>query len=383
MSKKSAVIITMHKVKNYGSALQAWALQETIRKMGLDVKMIDYLYPNQYYFSHVPQTPVVRQSFIKKLRFSKLCSYIKENYLYEHKLQTKLFQKFWEKHFLLTRSYSSHEELQSNPPLADYYITGSDQVWNPKTMFGDPVFFLDFGSKEIPRISYAASFGTNVISEEYQKSYRKFLSQYSHLGIREKSGVDLVKSLIGTSCSLVCDPTLLLTKEDYKILADETTIHINRPYLLAYILDYAYNPYPAIDSIIKQVSEKLGLHVVYLLCGNNNGFKIGSTTISAAGPNEFVSLFKNANYVVTSSFHGTVFSLIHEKQFYSVLPSKKADSRIASLLSAVGLLDRGIKADDTFIFSNSSFMNIDYTKVSPALIELRKSSLDYLKKSLM
>ena len=158
MSKKSALIITMHKVKNFGSALQAWALQESILKMGLDVKMIDYLYPNQYYFSHVPEAPVVRRSILKKIRLSKLLGYIKKNYLYKHKQQTALFQRFWEKHFLLTKPYTSPDELQAHPPKVDFYITGSDQVWNPNTMYGDPSFFLDFGSKETPRIAYAASF---------------------------------------------------------------------------------------------------------------------------------------------------------------------------------------------------------------------------------
>lgn len=383
MSKKSALIITMHKVKNFGSALQAWALQESILKMGLDVKMIDYLYPNQYYFSHVPEAPVVHRSVLKKIRLSKLLGYIKKNYLYKHKQQTALFQRFWEKHFLLTKPYTSPDELQANPPKADFYITGSDQVWNPNTMYGDPSFFLDFGSKETPRIAYAASFGTNVIPEEYKDIYTKYLGTYNHLGIREKTGVELVKSLTGKSSSLVCDPTILLTKEDYKVLADDSTIHINRPYLLAYILDYAYNPRPAIDSIIEEVSKKLGLHIVYLLCGNTNGYKLGSTTFSGAGPNEFVSLFRNASFVVTSSFHGTVFSLIHEKPFYAVLPAEKADSRIASLLSAVGLLDRGIKANEKVFLANKEEMSIDYDKATPALNELRNCSLHYLESSLI
>lgn len=382
MSKKSAVIITMHKVKNYGSALQAWALQETIQKMGLDVKIVDYLYPNQYYFSHVPQTPVVRHSVLKKISLSKLSCYFKKKYLYKHKRQTALFQKFWQKNFLLTQPYSSPEELQSNPPKADFYITGSDQVWNPNTMYGDPVFFLDFGDKETKRIAYAASFGSNVIPPKYKNLYTRYLNAYNHIGIRERNGVDIVASLTGKSGSLVCDPTLLQTKEDYKVLADDSIVKVNRPYLLAYILDYAYNPRPAIDIVIEKVSEKLGLHVVYLLCGNTNGYKLGSTTFSGVGPNEFVSLFRNASFVVTSSFHGTVFSLIHEKPFYAVLPADKTDSRIASLLLTVGLLDRGIRANEEVVIGNSEDMSIDYSKINPALNELRNSSLCYLKNSL-
>lgn len=382
MSKKSALIITMHKVKNFGSALQAWALQETVRKIGLDVKMIDYLYPNQYYYSHAPKVSIVSESFFKKLTIKRISKSIKQRLFYKHVKQMLLFQQFWKKHFLLTKSYSSSEELQACPPQADYYITGSDQVWNPNTMFGDPSFFLDFGSIDTRRISYAASFGTNVIPDAYKKQYSDYLSRYAALGIRENTGIKIVDSLIGKQSTLVCDPTLLLTKDDYKVLANESTIHINRPYLLAYILDYAYNPRPVIDSIIKQVSKKLGLHVVYLLCGNLNGYKFGSTTVSAAGPNEFIELFRNASFVVTSSFHGTVFSLIHEKPFYAVLPTEKSDSRIASLLAQVGLSHRGIKANEEFIAIVEE-LSLDYSNVNKQMFKIREESLNYLKSNLL
>ncbi len=382
MGKKSALIITMHKVYNYGSALQAWALQETIRKIGFDCTLIDYLYPNQYYFSHASKVVISQIPFYKRLRISKLVNYVKRRYLYRHEEQKLLFQTFWNKHFLLTEEYKAPEELLNNPPKADCYITGSDQVWNPNTMYGDPSFFLNFGNTNVSRIAYAASFGTNEIPSEYQYRYREFLLKYNHIGVREKSGQSLVFALSDKESSLVCDPTLLLTQEDYEALAKESTIKIDKPYLLAYILDYAYNPRPAIDSIIQQVAKKLGLHVVYLLCGNQNGFKWGTTTVSAAGPNEFVSLFRNASFVVTSSFHGTVFSLLHEKSFYAVLPAENKDSRISSLLTDLGLSERGIRANQSFSLSKESNLAVDYQVVNSRISRLRNRSLEFLFESM-
>lgn len=380
-NKKQVAIITMHRIKNFGSALQAWALQESINKIGHEAIIIDYLYPNAYYFSKVQKKQSNKTSIIKKVRLRKLLNFIKFKFLYKHKKQNELFLNFWNKHFIVTSKYSSPEELKKYPPIADVYMTGSDQVWNPNTMYGDPAFFLDFGNESICRISFAASFGTNTITEEYKNLYSKYLSKYQYLSIRENTGVNIVKSLIGKECPLVCDPTLLLTQQDYQTLAKDSEIKIKRPYLLAYILDYAYNPRPAIDELISQVSKLLGLHIVYLVCGNINGYKIGSTTISAAGPNEFIRLFSDAKFVITSSFHGTVFSLIHQKPFFSVLPSTKKDNRIASLLAEVGLQNRGVHSNQIISLSKED-LQFEYKSVNDKLSKLRENSMSFLHNSL-
>lgn len=381
MANKKVLIITMHRIKNFGSALQAWALQESVKKMGYDACMIDYKYPNGYYFSHATKNPSIQKPLWKKITLKKIFNVIKRKFLYQTKKQNELFSQFWSKYFILTKTYDSPEELQTTPPEADIYMTGSDQVWNPNTMYGDPAFFLDFGNPTTPRISYAASFGTNQIPEEYKDRYARYIAQYRHLSIRENTGVEIVKSLTGRDSSLVCDPTLLLTKEDYAVLAADSTVKIDKPYLLAYILDYAYNPRPAIDHIIEQVSKRMGLHVVYLLCGNTNGYRWGSTTISAAGPNEFARLFHDASFVVTSSFHGTAFSLINEKPFYAVTPAAKSDSRISSLLHEVGLDNRGVPAHKLLDFKSMN-LEVDYTSVRPNMLNLRTNSLNYLQQSL-
>ena len=370
----------MHKVINFGSALQAWALQTAVQKMGFDALLIDYKYPNDYYYKHAVQISQVKHSVWKKIRVKKLIHYIKLK-LYKRQTQIQRFQEFWNHNFRMTCSYESLDNLKSKSPNADIYMTGSDQIWNPNTMYGDPAFFLNFGDKQIPRISYAASFGTNEINSIYSPRYADYLSKYTTLGVREKSGRSIIKHLLNRDATLVCDPTFLLTAEDYKHLYFQSRVHINKPYLLAYILDYAYNPYPAIDNVISEVSKMLGLHVVYLLCGNVNGYKLGSTTVSDAGPNEFVRLFSDAKFVVTSSFHGTAFSLIHRKSFYSILPAEDKDSRIASFLKELQLDSRGIKANQTVHLSSDELL-IDYGIVESSIVDYRSKSLEFLRNSL-
>lgn len=381
MENKRVLIITMHKVKNFGSALQAWALQESVRKLGYDVQLIDYKYPNDYFFKHNVKETTKKVPLLKKITIKRVLGRLKLMFLYQQKKQGELFSRFWSKYFSMTRAYNSPEEIQNDAPSADIYMTGSDQVWNPNTMYGDPAFFLNFGDPSIPRISYAASFGTNHIPVEYRKEYAESIFNYKYLSIRENKGIEIVKSLTGKDSTLVCDPTLLLSGKDYEVLATDSTIRIDKPYLLAYILDYAYNPRPAIDHIIQQVSKKLGLYVVYLVCGNTNGYKWGSTTISAAGPNEFARLFRDASFVVTSSFHGTVFSLINEKPFYAVTSASKSDSRISSLLNEVGLNARGIPACQ-ILDPETLDLKVDYSVVLPNIERLRLNSLNFLQKSL-
>lgn len=378
MNKKKVAIITMHKIINFGSALQAWALQESIKKMGFEVNLIDYTFPNNFHLSRMSKKPL-----LQRITFKNLSSTLKQLFLTKkyRPIQEQRFSLFWKHRFNLTNKYNSLDKLNENPPMVDYLLTGSDQVWNPNTMYADPAFLLGFGSPNVTRISYAASFSTNIIPEEYSTIYQEYLSRYQVIGVREQTAINLIKKLTNKEGTVVCDPTMLLTQNEYNDLADESKISIDKPYLLAYILDYAYNPRPAINSLIKQISKQLGLHIVYLVCGSTNGYKLGSTTIADAGPNEFVRLFKDAKFVITSSFHGTVFSIIYEKPFYSVLPATGADSRISSLLEKLNLQERGIKANQKFKITTD--INLNYSKKKAYIERMRNESLKFLKDNLI
>ncbi len=382
MRNKKVAIITMHKVVNFGSALQAWALQECIKKMGYEVQIIDYKYPNEYYFTHVKSNKKSGLlSRLKKITFKNIKDYLFLR-LTDSNEQYRKFQDYCEARFQLTKEYTSLEELRRTPPQCDIYMTGSDQVWNPNTMFGDPSYFLDFGDSKILRVSYASSFSVNCITEEYQNMYSRLLSHYDSLSVREKSGQIIINNLINKKAYCVCDPTLLLSREHYLPLAENSTIKIRKPYLLAYILDYAFNPYPTIEKVISQVSKSLGLHVVYLLCGNVNGYKRGATTIANAGPNEFVRLFADAEFVVTSSFHGTAFSIINRKSFYAVVPSENKESRILSLLKEVKLENRAVFSNRHFVLSKDE-LHVNYSIIEQSLMNYVQKSLNYLENNLL
>lgn len=364
-------ILTMHKIYNYGSSLQAYALQKSIIGMGYECNIIDYKYPNSYHSTK--KRKLTLKKILKGITFR-----IKMNLLYKRKEQKKLFHHFWEEYYHLTKTYNSRTEIFENPPEFDLYVTGSDQVWNPRHMKGDSVFFCDFIKNGKHRISYAASFSSANLDVAYREMYTNFLSKYFAIGVREESGVNIVKQLIGADAKCVCDPTLLLTAADYIPLANHSSIHIERPYILAYILSYNYNPYPLIQQVINKVSKETKMSVVYLLCNNLDGFKGGdSLTISAAGPNEFIYLFKNASYVITSSFHGTAFSLIFEKDFYAITSGSASDDRIVSLLNKVKLKSRSFEMKSEL--REFDLEKIDYSKITPELNKYRDGSLQYLK----
>lgn len=365
-------ILTMHKIYNYGSALQAYALQNVIIEMGYKCKIIDYQYPNSYHSFR--NRKLTLKKIVKGIIYK-----IKMKMFYKRSEQKRLYHQFWEDFFHLTKKYNSRNEIFAEPPNFDLYITGSDQVWNPKHMKGDSVFFCDFINNGKHRISYASSFSSANLDEVFIEPYTNLLRKYFAISVREESGVKIVKQLTGADAKSVCDPTLLLTEADYAPLASHSSIYIERPYLLAYILGYNYNPYPLIQQVINKISKEKKISVVYLLCNNLNGFRgTHSRTISAAGPNEFLYLFKNASFVITSSFHGTAFSLIFEKDFYAITKGDGSDDRIISLLDRVKLKSRSLSMKSELGYLETE--KIDYKKITPELMKYREDSLSFLKK---
>ena len=365
-------IITMHKVLNAGSALQAWALCHKINQLGYSCEIIDYLYPNQY---HLSQRQLLEIDYYS---IQYWVNRIKYFILYRTKSQKQRFVKFWQSAWKSSVPYNSPESLLQNPPQYDVYMVGSDQVWNPKCMYGDPSFFCAFANDK-PRISYASSFAQANIPEELYQTYKVLLSEFTSISVREEGGRELVRLLTGKDAQVVCDPTILLTKEDYVPLIAKSEIRIKKPYLLAYILSYAYNPYPTILEIIKKISKERKLPVIYMMANSVDDYHFGCS-ITNAGPNEFLSLIANAECIVTSSFHGVAFALNFEKEFYTVLTKDaNQNNRIYSLLKTVGALDRIIFNDSDFIESTS---HLDYKKITENLNDFREKSAEYLKKTL-
>lgn len=370
---KRVGIITMHRVLNVGSILQAYALCEKIEQLGAHAEIIDYKYPNAFHKGEREHQNIWNS-------ISMLPKRLKYFVLYRSAAQKKRFQLFYKSKMRLSRHYPDRNELYQSPPHYDLYLTGSDQVWNPICMKGDGAFFFDF-AKDAIKASYASSFSTTEIPSDIKEIYAEYLKTYSYVGVREMSAVNLVKDIVNKDARLVCDPTLLLTKSDYINLAKGSEIKPKRyPYILVYALSYAYNPYPQIENVVNVIKKKLGYKVVYLYANTVEHYHIGQS-ITSAGPSEYLDLFLNAKFVVTSSFHGTAFAINFEIPFISVIPgSAKKDSRIMSLLKTLGLSSQAITTNQ--VMPKELPIKIDYDRVRLKLKQYRDDSESFLKQVL-
>ncbi len=355
----------MHRIINFGSALQAYATIKTISSLGYDAELIDYIFPNQK----------VRQSFL--IRIKKIVARIMILLFYGDK--RKRFEKFYSRYYKCSQQYKSPSELNSANFTYDILLTGSDQVWNPIHTGDDFSFLLSFANDEIPRISYASSFSTSILPDRYKTIYADFLRKYKFISVRELSGVNIVYDLIGKTSYCSCDPTLLLSKAEWSNLANEGKRLVKGRYILLYILTYAYNPYPEILNSINYVKDKLNLPIVSLNGSLFTNRIYDAKIIKNAGPLEFLRLVRDASFVITTSFHGTAFSLNFEKPFFSIINNSEKDTRMTDLLKSVGAEDRALMYNSgTF---NTS-LEMDYSNITPRLVEIRNNSFEYLKEAL-
>lgn len=319
-------IVTMHRVMNYGSILQAYALQRKLVCLGIDNEIIDYLFPPRckLTFSRVRQSVV--QGLIDSL------------FGFPLKRRRTRFRHFFRENLSVTPVAYDKDGLAGHPPRFDAYLSGSDQVWNPKFIKDDASFLLSFVPEGTPCAAYASSFAIDEIPRRYRGVYSRELGKFRRISVREESGIDIVKNLTGRDASLVCDPTLLLTQEEWEGICRKSKLRIREKYILVYILSYMYNPYPRIYNIVEKVQRRFGdMKVVYLVGQKSDLFRRNSRLVKDAGPCEYVWLFRNAEFVITTSFHGTAFSAIFGKPLYAVVESMDSpDGRMPTLLKRIG-----------------------------------------------
>lgn len=377
INKKTVGIITMHKVVNYGSALQAYALQKVITDMGYNCEIIDYIFPNSYHLSEqqLQALKITWKSYVKK------CLPVKAAWRNVQSKQDKL-KKFWGKYFKLGgRIYSTPGELQNAPPVYDIYVTGSDQVWNPRFMKGDPSFFLSFAPDGVQKVAFSSSFACADIPDSHVPVYNKLLSEYAHISVREKNGARLIKDLLGRDVPVTLDPTLLLTPVEWKTLCPAPKKKSPRQkYILAYVLNYAFNVIPYIYDLIKHVRKELDYEVVFLGVVPKELKHVAKSAIGV-GPLEFLELFENASFVVTSSFHGTSFAVNYNIPFYTVVDHNgDKDDRQLSLMRTLGIESRAVVVGTGF--SDLKLEEWNAEEIQHDLAILRDASLLYLGEAL-
>lgn len=379
---KTVGIITTHRLPNYGSVLQAYSLQQVIRNLGYKVKIIDYRYPNEFHKQRGGTSWRMKKKDILVMRTKMTLRPILEILGLRAKTKMDLLNKFISKEMNCTRLFKSYTDLHKNPPIFDIYVTGSDQIWNPYTMLGDMSYMFDFAPDGSKIISYASSFSCDKIPFEYQADYKKYLMRYSSISVREANGVRIVKDLTGRNdAKLVIDPTLLLDKKSWNVLANKARkLDLPSKYILCYKLAYTYNPDKKMNEILYFLQEKYKLPIVTFtpLPGWKGGEMIFlSERKYSVGIYEFLNLFRNAEIIASSSFHGTAFALNFGRPFLALTKSnKQPDDRIATLLNLIDLESQLVTTETNLNGNTNPFYNI--TKEQNVLNQLRNKSMMFL-----
>lgn len=344
-------LLTFHRAHNYGAILQAYALQEFLITKNYDVEFIDYY--NKSLLN------VYNWFSLKRLKSKSINSFINE--IKKIPKRKKRYDAF--KNFIKSNLSLSNKRYDLNS--YNLIIIGSDQVWNKQLTNGfDNMYWGNFPhTSDCKIISYAASMQDNINEEDFQ-TIKKLLNNFSGISVREKSIKAQLTKLTSKDISTVLDPTLILDKKIWDEFSGERLI--KEKYILVYQVRYNSQ----IVTIAENISKLLNLKIFYLSarvdCINSKG-------IDAIGPREYINLFKFADYVICTSFHGTVFSVIFNIPFCSVLLNDGKDARVLDLLKDLDLENRG-----TDVFHNGLFDEINWKTVNEKLSELRNQSIKYL-----
>jgi len=352
--------------------MQAWALQKYLESLGHEVFLIDYR-P-----SHLTTGGCFR--FPKDAwsrRANLVIAYLKVMALKQKILgdggKRQRFEKFHQECLNIAPPlYRTNKALQKHPPEADAYICGSDQIWNASEQFGiDSSYFLDFAPKDVKRISYAASFGRPYVHPRFEVETATLISQMDAISVREESAVDLVQSMCECDATWVPDPTLMVEGgyPEAVLPTDQAG---------DYIFSYTLRSRELVSSIEQHLATSTGLEV------------ISPATLAAAGhgepgPLEWLGYIKSAKYVITNSYHGTLFSIIFKKPFVFVgLSGAKAgfNERANSLLHGLGLQDRMMDSYDEDRLQAIIQESVDWGRVHQQIEAWRLAATGFLETSI-
>ena len=384
MSNKIGLAIVTYTI-NYGTFLQAFATQFAVRGLGYETEIINI-------DSVISDVSAARKRYFLSQIFnlSELKSYRHAiSAIIEKKINKKYrdyilrreaeFAKFSKENFDIGPVCDSWHGLSKHCEDFSSVIVGSDQLWRPANIAGN-FYTLNFVPDGINKISYATSFGLKEIRENQRETAKAFLERIQHLSCREESGTQIVKALTTRDAEVVCDPTLLLTQNDWYKLIPRNPI-INGDYILVYLLSNNKEQREYVKKLAKKTSCKIVgvLHGAGYIRGDESFVDEAPANI---GPFDFLNLIKHARYVCTDSFHGCVFSTIFEKNFYAFKRFSDKDkmstnTRVTGLLKRFDLSERLIED-----YSSISLSDVDYKTVNKRVQEFRNMSLTFLTNAL-
>ena len=346
-------VITFHIALNYGAVLQAYALQTFLNAQGYESSLIDYF----------PETFKTERKIIDSKSLNGFIKSLAKYPKYRQKINS--FDRFLSK-CNLSKKYSNSLDLAKLNENFDAFISGSDQVWNQKWNFQDPTYYLTF-AKPNKKCSYAASFGSSIDDTLFETEIKNHLSSFNRISVRENAAaVYLQSKLKNKDIETNVDPTLLLAKEEWNKLVSKKK---EKPFILLYTLE----DNEKLIALAKKEAKKRNLRIVQI----RDVFKKEDPEISYAScisPQHFVSLFAKADFIITNSFHGLVFSIIFEKEFLVAKQTYKnaPNERLTSLLKELRLENREL---ENFIDAP-----IDYKLVKEQILKEKEKSISYFKK---
>lgn len=366
---KKIEIVTFSRAHNYGAMLQAYALEETLIKRKYDTTLLNYrdkFIEKEYRIFKINRTNII--TIIKSI--------VKDIIFFNKNVKRYMACKKFEDNNLLFGNieYKDAESLK-NYKNADILIAGSDQIWNMKITNGlSDVYTLNFGDKNIKKISYAASIGDIDLMKENTNCYKLKIKNIDNISVREEDAKIELDKIMEKKINVVVDPTLLLNVNDWNHAIKNIQV-INQNYIVAYVIQ----PDEEYVKIVNYLSEKTGLKIVHFGV-KNPGYKNILKCAYTEGPLEFINYIKNAKYVVATSFHATIFSILFNKKFF-IIPHKKTGSRVTNLLKKLNISGRTFESFDEFKNIDYDF-ETDWEKVNKKLQEEREESISWLKNAI-
>lgn len=381
---KKLGICACYQHKNYGSQLQSYATTVELARRNIDFEVIRYkkkITPLLLVKS-LPRllNPVFINDRIIETSQKKMMLKLHPQLAQDNAVRNAAFDKFSQSRFKkLSPVYYGYEQLKEQSKKYTAVMVGSDQLWSPSGITSN-FYNLMFADDNTVKISYATSFGVSQINPRYHKIYNTFLNRLNFISVRENSGKKIVEELSSNKAEVVCDPVILLDAEQWLKEIPNKRLY-DEPYIFAYFLGKSAEYRDAVTKFAKQKDLKI-VTEPHMDSYNKADENFGDYTPFDIGPAEFVNLIRNAEYVFTDSFHGSVFSMLYQKQFlvfnrYSDNSSSSKNSRIDSFCKNYGLSDRRYNGNIADVENK-----INYEDVLGKVDEHRQKSKAFLDKAL-
>ena len=350
--------VTFDHTTNYGSCFQAYALQNAIEKIfvGGGIEKCTYQLIPIRTFKEFPIKNRLKNELVKPA-------------VEWHRSRFKPFESKYMK-FADVDCLGQLEKLNTT---VDAFVCGSDVIWNPDFNVGLGAFYLDFAKKY--KFSYAASFGKAISKETEWIKIQKYLASFDAVSVREKTGAELVKRCTGIEAKIVADPVLLLEREDWDRIAAIRSHSNQKPYIFVYTTHLN----DTIRHFIAKLGNQTGLKVIRATFGPKQAVKQGILQVQT--PKQWLQLLRDAEYVVTNSFHATAFSVLFHKKFFTVVYGEKGKGinvRMNDFLNGIDLGNRIYSS----VPDSMETDNIDFLEVDKKIEQLKKDSLAFLKENL-